>query len=125
MNTLLIEGEQMLIDMTWIHRVPSVQFRHRTEVYEPVHLDGLPQVSRCMGRDPSTHISNLLQLRLALRVTLLGGHLLRQFGMPLCEENCRITRDGHCLQLLLFVCCLRIMNIVKTVNPPLYPSLHV
>ena len=74
-DTFLIEGEQMLIDMPWVHRVPAIEFRHGTEVYEPVHLDGLPEIARGVGRYPVAHIGNLLQLSLTLRILLFGSHL--------------------------------------------------
>ena len=60
LQTFLIEGEQMLIDVSWVHGVPAVQFRHGAEVYEPIHLNGFPQIAGRMGRHPVTHVGNLL-----------------------------------------------------------------
>ena len=111
--------------MSGVHRVPAIEFRHRTEMHEPVHLDGFPQVSRSMGGHPTTHVSNLLQFGLALRVLFFGSHLLCQLCMTFCKEDGGIARDGHRLQLLLFVGCLRIVDIVELADALLYTSLHV
>ena len=115
----------MLVDMPWIHGVPAVQFRHRAEVYKPVHLNGLPQITGCMGRNPMAHFGNLLQFMLALGILFLGSHLLGQFGMTLCKEDGGIARDGHRLQFLLLVCRLGVINIVQALDLRLDTGLHV
>ena len=73
--------------MAGVHRVPSVQFGYGAEVYEPVHLDGFPQIARCMGRHPAAYVGNLLQLPLSLLVGFLGCHLLGQLGMALGKQD--------------------------------------
>ena len=124
-NTFLIEGEQMLVDMTRIHRVPAVEFGYGAKVYEPVHLNRLPQITRGMGRYPVTHIGNLLQLSLTLRILLFGSHLFCQFCMALSEENGCVAGDGHGLQFLLLVGSLGIIDIVERGNLLLDTCLHV
>ena len=124
-QSLFVEREKMLVDVTRIHRVPSVQLSHCTQVHEPIHLNGFPQVARCMSRHPSAHAGNLLQLSLALWVLLFCSHLLRQFRMPLSKEDGGITADGHSLQLLLLVRSFRVVDIIQFADLLFDASLHV
>ena len=78
-----------------------------------------------MGRHPSAHVGNLLQFRLALGILFLGSHLLSQRRMALSEEDSGIARDGHCLQFLLLVGRLWVVDIVETGYLPFDAGLHV
>ena len=70
LDAFLIEGPQVLVDVSRVHRVPAVELRHRSQMHEPVHLYRLPQIPRCVGRHPPAHLGYLLQFAYALLVGL-------------------------------------------------------
>ena len=53
----------MLVEVSRIHGIPSIQFRDCPKVNEPIHLDSLPEVARRMSRHPAANFSNALQFR--------------------------------------------------------------
>ena len=115
----------MLIDVSRVHRVPAVQLRHRTEVYEPVHLDGFPQVAGSMSRHPTTNRGDFLQFLLALLVGLAGCHLFCQLRMPFSKQDGGVAGDDHRLQFLLLVSSLRVIDIVEALDFRLDTGLHI
>ena len=124
-DALLVEREQVLVDVTGIHGVPAIEFSNGAEVYEPIHLNGFPQVARSVGGHPTADVGNLLQLLLALCVLFFCSHLLSQFCMALGKKDGGIARDGHCLQLLLFVGGLGVVDEVEAREFLLDALLHI
>ena len=90
-QSLFIERSQMLVEVSRIHGIPSVQFRDSSEVNEPVHLDSFPEVARRMRRHPAAHFSDALQFRLANWVRTFLRHLFSQISMTFSEQNSGIT----------------------------------
>ena len=84
-QSLFIERSQMLVEVSRIHGIPSIQFRDCPKVNEPIHLDSLPEVARRMSRHPATNFSNALQFRLANRVCAFLRHLFSQISMTFSE----------------------------------------
>jgi len=113
-QALLVEGSQVLVDMPRVHGIPAVEFGDGAQVAEPVGLEGLLEVPWRMGRDPPAGLGDLPQLRLPGRVRLLRGHLLRQGGVTLGEEDRRVARDVHGLQFLVL---LGGVGVVQPVQP--------
>ena len=111
--------------MAGVHGVPAVEFRHGPEMYEPVHLDGLPEVAGGMGRDPVAYGGNLLEFRLADRVGAGCGHFLREGGMALSQQDRGVAGDAHRIELLLLVGRLRVVDVIQRGDILLDPGLHV
>ncbi len=120
-----VEGIEMLVNMAGVHGVPAVEFRYRPQMYEPVHLDGLPEIARSVGGHPAADGSNLFQFRLADGIGAGGGHLFRQRGVAFGQQDGGIAGDGHRFEFLLFVGGLGVMDIVQFRNPLCNPRLHV
>ena len=59
LQSLLVERPQVLVYMSRVHGVPSVQLRYCTQMYEPIHLNSFPQITRCVSWHPATDVGNL------------------------------------------------------------------
>ncbi len=94
-ETLLVEGPQMLIQMSWAEGVPAVQFGDHREVAEPIHLQSFMEIARGVGGHPAADFGDLPEFLLARGVACLGGLCLSQLGVPLGEADDRIASDGH------------------------------
>ena len=124
-ESLLVERHEVLVDVPGVHGVPSVEFGDGAEMYEPIHLDGLPQVAWSVSRHVVAHVGDFQQFRLALRVTLLSSHLIRQQCVSLGEEDGGVARDVHGPQFLLLVGGLRVVDVVERLDASANPLLHV
>ena len=125
LHALLVEGIEVLVDVAGVHGVPPVELRHGAEMDEPVHLDGLPEVARGMGRDPVAHGGDLLEFRLADGIRALRGHFLREGGVALGEQDRGVAGDAHRVELLLLVGRLGIVDVIQRGDVLLDPGLHV
>ena len=100
-QSLRVERREVLVEVSGAHGVPAVEFRDGREVYEPVHLDGLPEVARRVCGDPAADVGYLEKLGLAGLVLLFGRHLLGEVGVTLGEDDDRVAGDVHALKLLV------------------------
>ena len=71
----------MLVKMSWIHGVPSVQLCNGAEMDKPVHLYGLPISTWGMCRNPSADFRYFFQFLFAFRIGFSSSHLFGQFSM--------------------------------------------
>ena len=125
LQPFLVERIEVLVDMAGIHGIPAVELGDRPKVDEPIHLNRLPEVAGRMGRNPVAHGCNLLQLGLADRVSALGRHFLCQSRMALGQQNRRVARNRHRLQLLLLVRRLGVIDIIQGEDVLFDARLHV
>ena len=124
-DALLVEGEEVLVDVSGVHGVPAVELCDGAQVHEPVHLNGFPEVAGCVGGHMMTNVCYFQQLRLAEWVVGLGGHLFCQFGMSLGEEDGGIAGDGHGLEFLLLVGGFGVVDVVELTDALLDACFHV
>ena len=93
----------MLVKMSWIHGVPSVQLCNGAEMDKPVHLYGLPISTWGMCRNPSADFRYFFQFLFAFRIGFSSSHLFGQFSMAF----------GHGGQFFLFVGCFWIIHEIQ------------
>ncbi len=103
----------MLVQVAGAHGIPAVHLGDRTEVDEPVHLDGFPEVARGVGGNPPADSCDLEQFSLAGGVGFLGGHLFGQFRMALGEEDRRVTGDVHGGQFLELLGGVGVVQVIE------------
>ena len=58
-NSFFIKRCQVLIQMAWVHDIPSVEFRDGAQVDEPVHLQSLPKIPWSMLHHPAADQGNI------------------------------------------------------------------
>ena len=99
--------------MTRAHCVPSVEFCDCAKVYEPVHLDCFPEVSRRVCRYPSADIGYLEKLCLAFGIALTGRHFFGKLCVSFSKDDDCVAGNVHTLQLLVFCRCFGIFEVVQ------------
>ncbi len=99
-DAALVERLQVLIEVARVVRVPAVELGDHPEVDEPVGLDGPPEVARGVGGHTATNLGDPLELAPPLRLGLRRRHLLGPVGVAVGEEDGRVRRDIHRLELL-------------------------
>ena len=104
----LVEGQEVLVEVSRAERVPAVQLGDDGEVAEPVHLQRLVEVARRVGRDPAADVGDLQQFRAPDAVLRRRGLRVGQVGVALREAHHRVAGDGHGPQLLALVEGLRV-----------------
>ena len=103
----------MLIEMSWIHSIPTVQFCDGSQMNKPIHLDSFPEITRRMSRNPTAYFLNPTEFCRTFRIFFRHTHFICQVCMPVGEQDSCITRNGHCLQLFLFIGSFRIIHKVE------------
>ena len=103
----------MLVKISWIHGVPSVQLCNGAEMDKPVHLYGLPISTWGMCRNPSADFRYFFQFLFAFRIGFSSSHLFGQFSMAFGKNDSGITGDGHGGQFFLFVGCFWIIHKIQ------------
>ena len=91
----MVEGQEVLVEVTRIEGVPCVELGDHREVAEPVVLQRLPEVARRVSGHVAAHRGDALELCAA---TGIGGHrgsLSGQGGVALGKENHRVAGDVH------------------------------
>ncbi len=102
--------------MTRVHGVPAVQFGDGAEVYKPVHLDGLVEVTWFVRRHPTADFGDLFQLGDPLRVALFGRQGFSQFGVPFGENDHRVTGNCHRGEFFEAVGRLGVIEVVQRID---------
>ena len=115
-KTFFVERLEVPVQVTGAERVPSVQLNGHPQVNEPVILQGFPKVTRGMRRDISADISDMLQLRLAGRVSFPGRQKTGFFGMPLGEADEGGGANRHGAQFLFPVIGMRVVQKIQTLQ---------
>jgi len=73
--------------MARIEGIPGILLGEHREVDEPVGLQRLLEIARCMGRYITADVGNFFQLGAPLGIGLRGGHARRQIGMAFGEAH--------------------------------------
>jgi len=115
-DAALVERFQVLIEVARVVRVPAVELGDDTEVDEPVGLNGLSEIARGVGGHTATNLGDPLELAPPLRFSLRRRHLLGPVGVTVGEEDGRVRRDIHRLELLSSGQRLRIQPNVEALD---------
>ena len=103
----------MLVEMTGVHGIPTIQLRDRTEVDKPVHLDRFPIGTGSVGGNPAAYLGDLPQLGGTAGIFLGERHLVSQVRVSLGQQDCGVAGDRHGRQLLLLVRGLGVVHEIQ------------
>ena len=125
----LVERLQVLVQVTGVHGVPAVELRHGAQVNEPVHLQGFPEGPGRVGGHMAADFGDVQQFSAAGGIRFAPGrgrvrllrqrrrHALGEVGVTLGEDDDRVARDIHRLELLALSRGVGIGEVVEPSQP--------